>query len=138
MIKGITQEETVLIFSQDAARLAEFYKNQIGLKPSFSGVIGKNNEEIFIFESEKNGVLYIVDSARHLKRPVNVIFTIDVENVKYETRKLEAQMVKKIQDIVRVENGGSVSLFKDVDGNYFQLVEYQKAVKELPVGFVNH
>lgn len=122
MIKGI---EGILLGSENAKKLSDFYKNKVGLKLTMEAEMGENNESLFIFEMKGAG-LYIIDHSKvkdKNKNPDRFIFNLEVDDIEKEAAKLDKAGVKKIQDIYHVEDYGQIATFEDVDGNYFQLVQ---------------
>ncbi len=126
MIKGI---EGILIGSQSAKKLADFYKNKVGLKVTFEAVMGDDNEEAYLFEMKGAG-LYITDHSQVKGKNTNpnrVIFNLNVDNIEKEVKRLDKEKVKKIKDIYHIEGYGKIATFEDVDGNYFQLVQTKES-----------
>lgn len=123
MIRGL---ESILIGSQDAKRLADFYRKKAGLKLTMEAEIGEKGESVYGFESKGRSGIYIVDHSKakgRNKNPERVIFNLEVDNIEKEVKRLGRAKVKKIQDIYHVENYGLIATFQDIDGNYFQLVQ---------------
>lgn len=125
MIKGV---ESILVFSENAARLAEFYNEKVGLKLSFEEVVGekKAQGEMYGFSMPKGSQLVIIDHSKvkgKNRQPERFIFNLEVDDIKGEVKRLIKNKVKKIQDIYEVEGYGWIATFEDIDGNYFQLVE---------------
>lgn len=125
MVKRI---ESITLFSEDARRLAKFYKEKIGLKIIFEAEMGERKEEIFELKvgKGKGSAFYIIDHSKvrgKNKQPERIIINFEVDNIKKEASSLARKRVKKIQDIYHVENYGFIATFQDIDGNYFQLVQ---------------
>ena len=125
MIKKI---ESITLFSQDARKLAKFYKEKIGLKIIFEAEMGEKGEKAFELKvgKEKGSAFYIIDHSKvrgKNKQPERVIINFEVGDIKKEARLLTRKKVKKTQDIYHVENYGFIATFQDIDGNYFQLVK---------------
>lgn len=121
--------ESVLLSSQNAKRLADFYKEKVGLKVTFEAEMGEKGEEIYSFEMDKGSVLNIMDHSKIKgpnKEPERFIFNLEVDDIEKEVKKLEEMGVKKIQDIYHVQEYGLVATFEDIDGNYFQLVQIRE------------
>lgn len=124
MIKGI---ESILIGTQSAKKLANFYKTKVGLKLTFEGVMGET-EEVYSFEM-KGASLNILDHSKvkgKNKTPQRIIFNLEVDVIEKEVKRLDKAGVKKIQDIYHVEGYGKIATFEDLDGNYFQLVHVRE------------
>lgn len=124
MIKKI---DGIMLFSENAKRLAEFYMEKVGLDKAEEMVAGENDESVFLFSfgGDTTG-LTIMDHSKvkgKNKEPERIIFDLEVDDIEEEVKRLENAEVKKIQDIYHVENYGMIATFEDVDGNYFQLVQ---------------
>jgi len=120
--------EGLLIFSEDARKLADFYKNIVGLKLLDEMVMGEDEEEVFMFGTGNHDspTLTIMDHTKVKgvnKNPERMIFNLEVDNIIKETKRLTDGKAKLIQDIYHVENYGQIATFADSDGNYFQLVQ---------------
>lgn len=105
MIKAI---ESVLLFSENPEKLAEFYKETLGLRVGMEGEYGGKNRE-----------------------PERYMVNFEVDDIENEVKKLEKAKVKKIQDIYHVQDYGKIATFVDPDGNYFQLVQTRPSAKEV-------
>ena len=122
MILGL---EAVLLFSQNPRKLADFYREKVGLKQTMEMEIGEG-EEAFSFDMKGSANLYI---AHHSKvkgknnQPERTMFNLEVDDIEKEVKRLKDKDVKLIQDIYHVENYGMIATFEDVDGNYFQFVK---------------
>ncbi|OGM23344.1 hypothetical protein A2691_01415 [Candidatus Woesebacteria bacterium RIFCSPHIGHO2_01_FULL_39_23] len=123
MIRGI---DNVTIFSEDAKKLAFFYKDKVGLKLTLEAQMGEKGEELYGFEFKKSSDLYIVDHSKvkdKNKFPERIIVDFEVGNIDNEIKRLEKAGVKKIQRKYHIEGYGYIATFEDIDGNYFQLVQ---------------
>lgn len=123
MIKGI---ESIILSSEDADDLADFYKEKLGLKMTIEAEIGEEGENLFGFEFEGGPMLYIMDHSEVKegnKEPARVIFNLEVDDIEAEVKRLDEAGVKKIKDIYHMQNYGRIATFEDVDGNYFQLAQ---------------
>ena len=123
MIKGL---ESITIFSENAKKLAEFYKNKVGLKVTTEAEIGEGGEGLYGFEWKGTSGFYIVDHSKVKGRnnePERFIFNLEVDKIEAEVARLEKNGVKKVQDIYHMEGYGWIATFEDADGNYFQLVQ---------------
>lgn len=122
MIRGL---EAILLSSENAAELAKFYREKVGLKQGSEMEIGDKGEKGFDFELKGAG-LYILDhSDVKGKNPQGprVMFNLEVDDIEKEVARLEKVGVKKVQDIYHVEDYGLIATFEDIDGNYFQFVQ---------------
>lgn len=129
MIRGL---EALNLFTENAKRLAAFYKDKVGLKITFEGMMGEN-EEIYQLKLGKGPNLYIIDHSTvkgKNKNPDMIIFNIEVDDIKKEVARLKRAKVKQVQETYHVEGYGWISTFADVDGNYFQFVQVRSTPKE--------
>lgn len=124
MFRGL---ESIILFSENAEKLAQFYKEKVGLKLTLEAEMGDNNEQLFGFDLGGGPGLAIMDHSKvkgENSQPERFIFNIEVSgDLEGTVKKLEAADVEKIQDVYHVENYGYIATFKDSDGNYFQLVK---------------
>ena len=123
MIRGI---ESILLFSENAKRLAKFYREVVGLKQTMAAEMGENNENYFGFKIGKGPELGVMDHSKVKgtnKNPERMIFNLEVDDIKKEAKRLIRAKAKKVQDIYHVEGYGYIATFADVDGNFFQLVQ---------------
>jgi len=123
MIRGI---ESILLFSENAKKLAKFYREVVGLKQTMEAEMGEGDENYFGFKIGKGPELGIMDHSKvkgKNKNPERIIFNLEVDNIKKEAKRLTTAKAKKVQDIYHVEGYGYIATFADVDGNYFQLVQ---------------
>lgn len=117
--------EAVLIGSEDAGKLAKFYKETVGLKQSMEMEMGEEGEKGYDFELE-GANLYILDHSKIKGKsndPSRVMFNLEVDDIEKETARLKDAGVKAVQDIYHVEGYGLISTFEDPDGNYFQFAQ---------------
>ena len=117
--------EAVLLSSDDAANLAKFYREVVGLKQSAEMEIGDKGEKGYDFDIKGTG-LYILDhSGIKGKNPqgARVMFNLEVDDIEKEVARLDSANVKKVQDTYHIEDYGLIATFEDVDGNYFQFVQ---------------
>lgn len=123
MIRGI---DSAGIFSPNAEKLAEFYRETVGLEQTMEAKIGEEGEKLYGFETEGSSDFYIADHSGvkgKSKEPARIMINFEVDDVEKETERLDEAKVKKIQDIYHVEGYGLITTFQDPDGNYFQLVQ---------------
>src|SRR3989337_1445958 len=116
MIKGI---EAILIGSQDAKKLAEFYRNIVGFKQILETEMGEKKEKGFEFELGDGIGLYILDHSKVKGKnnlPDRIMFNLEVDDIEKEVKRLDKKGVKKIQDIYHVEDYGLIATFEDTDG----------------------
>lgn len=123
LIKGF---ESLTLFSEDAKKLADFYRDKVGLKMTMEAEVGEDGENLFGFEFEGGPGFYIMDHSKVKgtnKEPERIIFNLEVSNIEVDVKKLDEAGVKKIQDTYHMQNYGYLATFEDPDGNYFQLVQ---------------
>lgn len=124
MIKGV---ESITLFSEDAKKLAEFYRDKVGLDMTLEAEVGEDDDGLYGFEfgEEKTG-LYIMNHSKvkgKNTQPERIIFNLEVEDIEEDVKKLDKAGVKKIADIYHMQEYGLIATFEDIDGNYFQLVQ---------------
>lgn len=122
MIKAL---EAVLLSSEDAAKLAKFYREVVGLKQGMVMEIGDKGEEGYEFEL-KGANLYVLDHSDVKggnKQPARAMFNLEVDDMDKEVKRLKKNKAKVVKDTYHVEGYGLITTFEDVDGNYFQLVQ---------------
>ena len=122
MIKAL---EAVLIGSEDAGKLAKFYKETVGLKQTMEMELGEEGQKGYDFELE-GANLYILDHSDVKGKsgdPSRVMFNLEVDDIEKETKRLKDAGVKMVQDVYHVEGYGLITTFQDPDGNYFQFVQ---------------
>ncbi|MBI4092154.1 MAG: VOC family protein [Candidatus Levybacteria bacterium] len=123
MIRGI---EGVLVGSQNAQKLADFYEKTVGLKLTNEFEMGENNEKGFEFTVKGSSGLYIMDHSEvkgKNKNPERVILNFEVNDIEKEVARLKKAKVKIQQDIYHIEGYGLIATFVDPDGNFFQFVQ---------------
>lgn len=120
MIKGL---ESILLSSENSTKLAEFYREVVGLKQTAEMEVGKNGEKGYEFAD----VLLYVNQHSEVhgksKEPQRTILNFEVDDIEKEVERLEKAGVKKVQDTYHVEGYGLIATFEDLDGNYFQTVQ---------------
>lgn len=122
MILGL---EAVLLFSQNPRKLADFYREKVGLKQTMEMEIGEK-EEGFSFDMKGSANLYILHHSKvkgNNSQPERFMFNLEVDDIEKEVKRLKDAGVKLIADIYHVEEYGMIATFEDVDGNYFQFVK---------------
>ena len=117
--------EAVLLSSQDAANLAKFYREVVGLKQSSEMEIGDKGEKGYDFDIKGTG-LYILDHSDikgKNSHGARVMFNLEVDDIEKEFERLKKEDVKVVQETYHVEEYGLIATFEDPDGNYFQFVQ---------------
>lgn len=130
MIKIIRGIDSVLLFSENARKLAEFYRDVVGLKTVSEWEMGKKGEAVFDFEIKQGGGFSIIDHSDikgKAKEPKRVIINFEVDDEEKQVNRLKKDGVKLIKDIYHVEGYGLIATFEDPDGNYFQLVQVRSS-----------
>ncbi|MBI2616509.1 VOC family protein [Candidatus Gottesmanbacteria bacterium] len=123
MVKG---QESVLIGSSNAKKLASFYEKRVGLKRTFEAEMGEKGEHLYGFDAKGRSCIYIIDHSKvkgKNKNPERFILNLEVDTIEKEVKKLLKNKVKLIQKIYHVEDYGKIATFEDPEGNYFQLVQ---------------
>ena len=122
----IRSMESILIGSENAKKLAEFYRDKVGLKISLEAELGEKGEELYELKVGKGSGLYIMDHSDvkgKNKEPGRAIFNLEVDDIEKEVKRVIKAHVKKIQDIYHIQGYGLIATFEDIDGNYFQFVQ---------------
>ena len=123
--KMIRALEAVILSSENAAKLAEFYREKVGLGQSQEMKIGDKGEKGYDFNL-KGANLYILDHSEikgKNSQPSRAMFNLEVDDIEKEAERIKKAGVKVVQDIYHVESYGLIATFEDIDGNYFQLVQ---------------
>lgn len=123
MIRGF---ESITLFSENAKKLADFYKKKVGLKATVEAEVGDKGESLYGFEWKGTSGFYIMDHSKIKgpnKQPERLIFNLEVDNIEKEVGRLKKNGVKKVQDIYHMQGYGWIATFADPDGNYFQFVQ---------------
>jgi len=123
MIKGI---ESILLGSQNAQKLADFYEKIVGLKLTNEFEMGENDEKGFEFAIKDSTGFYIMDHSEvkgKNKNPAQMIINFEVDDIEMEVARLKKAKVKVQQDIYHLEGYGHIATFVDPDGNFFQFVQ---------------
>ncbi len=126
MFRGV---ESVILFSESAKKLADFYKEKVGLTVTVEAEMGDKGEELYAFEFKEGASLNIVDHQDikgKSQEPKRSIFNLEVDNIESEFERLVSAGINKIQDIYHVEGYGKIATFEDLDGNYFQIVQVRE------------
>jgi len=117
--------EAVLLSTNNAKKLAAFYRDVVGFKQRMVFEMGKKSEEGYDFDLGGTSlyVLYHSKVKGKCKEPARVMFNLEVDDLEKEVARLKKAGAKLIADIYHVEDYGYIATFADVDGNYFQLVK---------------
>lgn len=121
MIKNF---ESIKIGSLNAAKLAKFYQQKVGLKQTWDAVMG---EDMNVFGFGLKGIdLVLLDQPKlkgKSKEPGRISFNLEVDNIEKEFKRLKKAGVKVIEPIYHIEDYGYMATFADPEGNQFQLVK---------------
>ena len=118
----ISKIESVTIYSADAKKLADFYKEKVGLEVTMEAEMGEGMD-VFEF-GLGTGILRIIGNPKiGGSGDGRVIFSLEVDDIEKEAEKLVGAQVKKTEDVHHIEEYGYVVTFEDADGNSFQLVQ---------------
>lgn len=123
MISGL---EAILIGTKDAKKLAQFYRETLGLKQTMEMEMGDKGEVGFSFDLGGAVGLYIMDHSKvngKNELPDRIMFNLEVDDIEEEFARLKKSGVKVIQGIYHIQDYGQVATLADTDGNYFQLVQ---------------
>ena len=128
MIKIIRGIESITLFSQNATKLADFYKKILGLKQTMEAEMGEGKKaaNLYGFEMKTGSPLYVVDHSDikgKAKQPKRIVFNLEVDKIDPEVARLKRKKVKVIEPKYHVQGYGYIATFADIDGNYFQLVQ---------------
>ena len=116
--------ESVIIGTQNATKLADFYKKKVGLKQSWDAVMGKNSN-VYGFTIGKIDLVIMdhSDVKGKNKDSARVMFNLEVDSIEKDFAKLKKAGVEVIAKIYHIQEYGYVATLADLDGNYFQLVK---------------
>lgn len=121
MIKSV---EGIIIGSSDATALSNFYKDKVGLKVNFEGVIGEDSN---LYMMEVEGATFTIVDSSEVKgknsQGERLMFKLQTDDIKKEFSKLKENGVKVVSEVYNVEEYGYLATFEDLDGNYFQLYQ---------------
>lgn len=127
MIRGV---EAVLVSSENATALANFYKEKVDLKVAEEMEIGEKGEKGFEVNFGEGTSLYILDHSKvkgKSSQPERVMFNLEVDDIEKEVERLKGNGVTVVQDTYHIEGYGLIATFEDIDGNYFQLVQVRQS-----------
>lgn len=122
MIKSI---EGIVLSSENAKALAEFYQDKVGIKIKEEYEMGEGASAFEMDSGE--GVGFMINDHSEVKgkssQPQRYILNFEVGNIDEAIKDVESKGVKKIADKYHIEGYGYIATFEDLDGNYFQLVQ---------------
>jgi predicted enzyme related to lactoylglutathione lyase len=109
----------VNVTSEQPDRLKDFYREVLGLKP---------NPDYGEGAFDAGGTMFFVDGHSETKgatkEPQRVLINFFVEDLAAEQKRLEGKGVEFIRTAGKEEWGGTISTFRDPDGNYCQLMQF--------------
>lgn len=117
----------VLLSTGNSKKLADFYKNVVGIKCTDEWEMGEKGETVYGFADVS---LYINPHSGikgKAKDPSRFMLNLEVDDIEKEVKRLKKAKVKVKQDIYHIEGYGLIATFIDPDGNYFQLVQVRAA-----------
>jgi len=120
----ITNFESIILDSENATKLADFYKEKIGLKQTWDAVMGEDSKVYGFMLGEIE--LVIMDHSEikgKSKDPARIMLNLETDDIDGDFARLKKAGVKIIAEIYHIEDYGQVATFEDLDGNYFQLVK---------------
>ncbi len=125
MVKGL---ESVLLSSENAKALAEFYQEKVGIKIKEEYEMGEDSS---VFEMDSgDGSSFMINDHSEVKgkssQPQRYIINFEVGNIDEAIETVEGKGVKKVAEKYHIEGYGYIATFEDLDGNYFQLVQIRE------------
>ncbi len=117
----------VLLSSEDSKKLAEFYRDIVGLKMTNEWEMGEEGQSGYEFADAKLFINPHDKVKGKNKNPERYMLNFEVDDIEEEVKKVKKNGANQIQDIYHVEGYGLVSTFEDIDGNYFQIVQVREA-----------
>ena len=118
MIKGI---HSAVIWTQDLAKLASFYRDTMGLQSEM------DTGEFVAFKSETGAQLALGKHSEvtgRSREPYRVMLDLTVDDCQAEYERLKGKGVKFLREPSRDEGGGFViATLQDPDGNTLQLFQ---------------
>ncbi|OGG01654.1 hypothetical protein A2W14_07195 [Candidatus Gottesmanbacteria bacterium RBG_16_37_8] len=124
MFRGI---DSILLYSENPDRLAEFYEEKVGLKVGLMGEYGDDFKEkvyeVKAGDSKQLAILHHSKIKGKNKQPERYMVNFEVKDIEKMVEKLVKNKVKLVRKLYHVEDYGKIATFEDIDGNYFQLVQ---------------
>lgn len=122
MVKGL---DGILLASENAKALAEFYEGKVGIKIKEEYEMGEDSS-VFEMASGEGSSFMILDHSEvkgKSKEPQRFLMNFEVDNIDQAISEVSGKGVKVIAEKYHVEGYGYIATFEDLDGNYFQLVQ---------------
>jgi predicted enzyme related to lactoylglutathione lyase len=123
MIKKI---DSVMLYSENADKLAEFYMEKAGFKKADEYEMEKNGTVYIFTFGDSNSSFGIMNHSKVFgknKMPARFMINFEVDDIEKIVSQLKKNKVTQIADIYHIESYGLVATFEDIDGNYFQFVQ---------------
>src|SRR3989344_9401828 len=121
----IDRIDGILLSSHDPKRLADFYKDTVGLKLEEEFEM-EDGTSVYSLGAKDGPGLFInphSEIKEGNKEPARFIINFEVAEIEGEVARIDKKGAKKIKDTYHIEGYGFVATFEDPDGNYFQLVQ---------------
>ena len=122
MIKKL---DGILLASENAKALAEFYQDKVGIKIKEEYEMGENSNA-FDMDSGEGSSFMILDHSEvkgSAKEPQRYMVNFEVADIDKAVEEVSGKDVKVIAEKYHIEGYGYIATFEDLDGNYFQLVQ---------------
>lgn len=125
MITGI---HSVSLFTDNAPRLASFYRDVLNLPSSAEGEcpIGEGSEKAFDFLLADGRMLFVVDHSEVRgpnRNPERVIVNLATPDLNAAIAVLRGADVRQVGDAYEVAGLGRIATFADPDENLIQLLQ---------------
>lgn len=119
--------EGILIGSENAKKLADFYKETVGLPLEDEYEMGEGDSVQNGYYFKLTGVSLMIMDHSEVKgknsSPGRFMINYEVDDLEAEGERLKKAGVKVVAEMYHIEEYGYVTTFEDPDGNYFQLVK---------------
>jgi len=110
---------SILVFSEDPKKLADFYKKVLQKEPDFE------DEGCYGFSAGKTFLMFGPHDKVKGKNPApeRLMFNFETEDVKKEFARISGVGAETIAEPYQMgDDPGWIATFADPDGNYFQLM----------------
>lgn len=117
--------ESVVLISENAEDLANFYKDKVGLEIKDEAE-GEDGSKMFELKAGDGPSVYIMsdsDIKGKNQGSSRVSINIEVDDIEKEDKKIKDAGVRRVDDIHHLEGYGLLATYEDSDGNNFQLVQ---------------
>ena len=116
MINGLVG---VILWTNDAGKLAHFYKEMLGLKVHSD----HGNFVSFKWDGIRLGIGTHSEVIGNNKQPKRIMVNFGVSDIHSESKRLQSQGVKFIRQPEKETWGGWICTFSDPEGNILQLLQ---------------